>query len=264
MNIKRIINSNGFSRFILAVIIFNALIIGASTYHRLPIFHTLEWICIWIFVVEIVLKFYARESTKKFFSSGWNVFDIIVVGSAFVPNISTIATLLRILRVFRVLRLIDGLEELRLIVGVLVRSLTSMMYIGLLMFICFYIYAVMGVELFGVAQPKEYGTLHEAFFSLFRSLTCEDWTDLRYAGLAHGNYWIVTTFHVTWIMISTFLLINLVVGAVLNNYQEAHNREVTKQSEVDSESLDQRIAKLSKELNELLEQRLREGSTARA
>ena len=66
----------------------------------------------------------------------------------------------------------------------------------------------------------EYGTLHEAFFSLFRSLTCEDWTDLRYDGLPHGNYWIVTVYHVSWIMLSTFLLINLVVGAVLNNYQE--------------------------------------------
>ena len=257
MNVKAIVNSNAFGRAILGVIIFNALLIGASTYHKLPVFHVLEWVCIWIFVAEIALKFYARESVKSFFSSGWNVFDIIVVGSAFVPNISTIATLLRVLRVFRVLRLVDGLEELRLIVGVLIRSLSSMMYIGLLMFICFYIYAVMGVELFGERQPFHYGTLHEAFFSLFRSLTCEDWTDLRYDGVGEGgNYWIVTIFHVSWIMISTFLLINLVVGAVLNNYQEAHTIEIKKKEAVAPETLDARIAEVSKELNELLEQKL--------
>lgn len=263
MNTKAIINSNAFGRVILGVIVFNAVLIGMSTYHRvawvnglLPTIHVLEWICIWIFVAELALKFYARESAKKFFTSGWNVFDLIVVGSAFVPNISTIATLLRVLRVFRVLRLVDGLEELRLIVTVLIRSLSSMVYIAMLMFICFYIYAVMGVELFSNGQPSEYGTLHEAFFSLFRSLTCEDWTDLRYNGLPHGNYWVVTAFHVTWIMISTFLLINLVVGAVLNNYQEAHTNEIKRKAAVEPENLDARIVALSKELNQLLEQKL--------
>lgn len=256
MNTKAIINSNAFARTILGVILFNAVLIGVSTYHSPPLLKTLEWVCIWIFVLELGLKFYARQSTAAFFKSGWNVFDLIVVGSAFIPNISTVATLLRVLRVFRILRLVDGLEELRLIVNVLIRSLKSMMYIALLMFICFYIYAVLGVELFGVGQPMEYGTLHEAFFSLFRSLTCEDWTDLRYNGLPHGNYWVVTVFHVTWIMISTFLLINLVVGAVLNNYQEAHTQEIKKKQEAEPESLDSKIAQLSKELNQLLEQKL--------
>jgi voltage-gated sodium channel len=255
MDIKAIVNSGAFSKSILGVIVFNAILIGLSTYMVHPMIHTLEWVCIWIFVAELGLKFYARESTSAFFRSGWNIFDIIVVGSAFVPNISTIATLLRVLRVFRVLRLIDGLAELRLIVSVLVRSLSSMLYVGLLMFICFYIYAVMGVELFAAGQPNEYGTLHEAFFSLFRSLTCEDWTDLRYAGLDSNNYWVVTIFHVSWICIGTFLLINLVVGAVLNNYQEVHEEQKTNEA-VAPEGLDERIATLSKELNQLLEQKL--------
>lgn len=257
MDPKKFINSTYFGRIILGVIIFNAFLIGLSTYVESPIIHLLEWVCIWVFVVELALKFYARDNLKTFLSNGWNIFDIIVVGSAFVPNISTIATLLRVLRVFRVLRLVDGLDELRLIVSVLIKSLSSMVYIALLMTICFYIYAVMGVELFGEGQPGEYGTLHEAFFSLFRSLTCEDWTDLRYDGLPHRNYWVVTIFHVSWIMIGTFLLINLVVGAVLNNYQEVHESE--KNKNVDEESLDARIASLSKELNQLLERKLQQG-----
>lgn len=254
MHAKAMINHNAFGRFILGVIVFNAILIGLSTYHKSPLLHTLEWVCIWIFVAEIVLKFYARESTAAFFKNGWNIFDIIVVGSAFVPNITTMATLLRILRVFRVLRLVDGLPELRLIVTVLVKSLTSMVYVGLLMFISFYIYAVMGVELFGKTQPGEFGNLQEAFFTLFRMLTCDAWIDLRKAGLEHGNYWLVTGYHVSWIMISTFLLINLVVGAVLNNYQTVHDME--KMKETCNGDLDGRIAELSRELSQLLQQKL--------
>jgi voltage-gated sodium channel len=254
MNAKAMINNNMFGKFILGVIVFNATLIGISTYEPYPILYTLEWICIWIFVVEIGLKFYARESTAAFFKSGWNIFDIIVVGSAFVPNITTIATLLRILRVFRVLRLVDGLPELRLIVTVLIKSLTSMAYIALLMFISFYIYAVMGVELFGKFQPAEFGNLQETFFTLFRILTCDAWAELRGACLAHGNYWVVTAYFVSWVMISTFLLINLVVGAVLNNYQMVHEKE--KMKGMSPESVDHRIAELSKELSELLQHKL--------
>jgi voltage-gated sodium channel len=254
MNAKAMINHSAFGKAILGVIIFNAVLIGISTYEPYPILHTLEWICIWIFVIEIALKFYARESSGAYFRNGWNIFDMVVVGSAFVPDITTIATLLRVLRVFRVLRLVDGLAELRLIVTVLIQSLSSMAYIALLMFICFYIYAVMGVEMFGKVLPSEFGNLQESFFTLFRVLTCDAWAELRGAGLEHGNYWVVTAYFVSWVMISTFLLINLVVGAVLNNYQTVHEKE--KMKDLSAEDVDQRIAELSRELSQLLQHKL--------
>lgn len=254
MNARAIVHNPTFGKFIFGVILVNAFLIGLSTYHPHPWIYRLEWVCIWIFVVEIVLKFRARESAGAFFKNGWNLFDIVVVGSAFVPSVTEITTLLRILRVFRVLRLVDGVAELRLIVTVLVKSLSSMAYVGLLMLISFYIYAVMGVELFGKTQPGEFGNIHEAFFTLFRMLTCDAWSDLRYAGLEHGNYWLVTVYHVSWIMISTFLLINLVVGAVLNNYQTVHDIETIKKS--CNGDLDGRIAELSRELSQLLQQKL--------
>lgn len=250
MSVRAIVNSPWFAWSILGVIVFNAILIGISTYVTYPIVRTLEWICVWIFVVEILLKFYARDSSKAFFTDGWNIFDIVIVGAAFVPNIAGASTVLRILRVFRVFRLVKTVSELRLIVEVLVRSVRSMAYIAILMFICFYVYAVMGVELFGKTQPEHYGTLHEAFFSLFRSLTAEDWTDLRYAGLEHSDYWLVTGFHVTWILLATFLLINLVVGAVINNYHEV--QEIQKHERSTASELDKRIIELSGELQALL------------
>ncbi len=84
MEPKKFINSPYFGRIILGVIIFNAFLIGLSTYIQgSSLIHNLEWVCIWIFVVELALKFYARDNIKSFFSNGWNIFDIIVVGSAF-------------------------------------------------------------------------------------------------------------------------------------------------------------------------------------
>ena len=98
-----------------------------------------------------------------------------------------------------------------------------------------YTYAVIGVSLFKMTNysgspnitlnptnPDPYGNIGEAFFTLFRILTGEDWTDLRYNLLNVTDYSniVVTTYHVSWMVIAAFLLINLVVGAVLTNYEE--------------------------------------------
>lgn len=75
-------------------------------------------------------------------------------------------------------------------------------------------------------SPDPYGSIGEGFFTLFRALTGEDWTDLRYNLVTAAEYKIipvnpslVTIFHVTWFCIAAFLLLNLVTGAVINNYQ---------------------------------------------
>ncbi len=261
MTVRALVESDGFQQLVIVVIILNAFLIGLYLYIPHPLIPVLEWACVAFFVVELALKFYARESTVKFFRSGWNVFDLIVVGAAFVPQAGPAGTLLRVLRVFRVLRLVGTLRELRIIVNVLMRSLRSMANIALLMFICFYIYAVLGVKLFGETQPSEYGTLHEAFFSLFRSLTGEDWTDLRYSGLADNNYWLVTLYHVSWMVIGTYLLINLVVGAIVSNYQQVEREERMRLMEVVPE--EERLMELSEELYELLQTHLARSLEAR-
>jgi len=58
-------------------------------------------------------------------------------------------------------------------------------------------------------------------------MTGEDWTDLRYNLLEHTiqSNFIVTFFHSSWMIVSAFLLINLVIGAVINNYDQIMNKE---------------------------------------
>lgn len=65
-------------------------------------------------------------------------------------------------------------------------------------------------------------------FTLFRALTGEDWTDLRYNlitasqhGVVKVSPTVITSYHILWFVLSAFLLLNLVVGAIVNNYQIA-------------------------------------------
>jgi voltage-gated sodium channel len=250
--VREFVYGSRFGNFIIGVILFNAFLIGLETYVEHPAIKVLEWICVWIFVAEILLKYIYARSRREYFSDGWNWFDIIVVGAAFVPQVSGISTALRILRVLRVLRLVKIIPEMRLIVSVLARSLTSMLYIGGLMLIVFYVYAVIGHHLFGHAQP-EYATLHESMFTLFRVLTLEDWTDIRYDGVALGYYWKSTVFHVSWVLVSTFVMLNLIVGAIINNYSEVQEIEKIHHSKLDTS--DERLEQLVHELNELIAQR---------
>lgn len=233
MNIRTLVQSSAFNRFIIGVILANAFLIGLSTYLTNPDWQraiaALEWICVIIYAVEILLRFHARESFTSFFRDGWNVFDLLIVLAAFVPAANGVGPVLRILRVFRVLRLVKTIPELRLIVNVLLRSIASMKYVALLAAILFYVYAVIGVKLFGAPDHPMYpyfGSIHEACFTLFRILTGDDWTQMRYELAESGRPLTgFTVFQVSWILVATFLLVNLIVGAVINNYQKVQEIE---------------------------------------
>ena len=188
------------------------------------------------FVFELILRFVGKDDLKEYLSDGWNYFDIVIVSASFVSDtyadLSDISVL-RAFRVLRIIRLLRQLEELRLITSVLLRSVRSLGYSGVIFLLFMYAYAVVGVSLFRATdyaasanaklhptQPDPYGSLGEAMFTLFRIMTGEDWTDLRYNLIAMlpDKSVTITLFHVSWMALSAFLLINLVVGAVVNNY----------------------------------------------
>lgn len=253
----QIINSKNFEWFITAIIIINSLLIGVQATHTSSNIDFIQTIILYIFTFEIIARYIAAENSKSFFQSGWNNFDLILVLIGWIPaSLGSGSTMmaLRVLRVFRVLRLLRAAEELKLIVSVLVKSLKSMFYNGLLFLIFIYLYAVAGVSLFRLPDPQQlsptelqkyeqlmteaphspvnspdpFGTIGEAFFTLFRALTGEDWTDLRYnlvtasnLGVIDVNPSVITVFLVSWFCIAAFLLLNLVTGAVINNYQNS-------------------------------------------
>lgn len=233
MDIRKLVESAAFNHFVVTVILVNAVLIGLSTYltgaTALRAIAAIETVCVGIYLVELALRFKARDSTAAFFRDGWNVFDLVIVISALVPASNGIGPALRILRVFRVLRLVKTIPELRLIVTVLLRSVASMKYVSLLAVILFYVYAVIGVKLFGSdGHPMRsyFASVHEACFTLFRILTGDDWTQMRYELAQSGHpLGAFTAYQVSWIVVATFLLVNLIVGAVINNYQKVQDIE---------------------------------------
>lgn len=254
--LKRLVDSGSFQAFVLATILVNAVLVGWQTYEPA------RWIalaldaCLWVFVGELVLKLIVAAGTRTlpaFFRDGWNLFDIVVVVGSFLPDAGPLAVVARVLRVLRVFRLVRSLPELRLIVTVLAKSLVSMKYITLLAGVILYIYAVVGVKLFSAHLPKEYATLHEAMFTLFRVLTGDNWTEIRYAANGADWQWKATFYHVSWIIVSTFLLINLIVGAVLNNYQEVQEVERARRENLDTS--ERRLRELAAEMQAILKHR---------
>ena len=252
--IKKLVLSKKFELFISSIILINCILIGVETYFSTPLISKIQNICLIIFVVEISMRFLARDSTTSFFKDPWNNFDSLIVAISLIPesilNGSGYITALRVLRVFRILRLIRTSPEFKLIINVLFKSFRSLWYNGLFFMIFFYLFAIIGVTIFKIPNniendemlkkyelfinespnapvnsPDPYGTLHESMFTLFRILPGEDWTDVRYnliaasdIGLIDISKPIITFYHVLWFCVSAFLLLNLLVGAILNNY----------------------------------------------
>ncbi len=257
---QKITTNRIFELSIVLVILINSLLIGVETYHTSPTITLVQTLILGIFTIEILMRYIAAESNKSFFTGGWNIFDLSLVLIGYIPEAlianASMAMAFRVLRVFRVLRLLRTCREIKLIISVLAKSLSALFYNLAFYSIFLYLFAIIGVSLFKLPQPDTlqgddkaryelyietaphapgnaadpYGSLDESMFTLFRVMTGDDWSDVRYNLITASELKviqvapsIITFYHVIWFIISAFLLLNLVVGAILNNYQEVMN-----------------------------------------
>ncbi|MGJ8585382.1 MAG: ion transporter [Marinosulfonomonas sp.] len=234
---------------ILAVILINAVVLGMETSENLmavagPLIVAIDTICLAIFVLELALKLYARGGS--FFKDGWNIFDFVIVGIALVPFAQGLSVL-RALRILRLLRVISIAPALRRVVEGFVNALPGMGSVFLLMGLIFYIASVMATKLFGEAFPQWFGSLGESAYSLFQIMTLESWS----MGIVRPileTYPYAWAFFVPFILVTTFAVVNLVVGLIVNSMQEAHAEESeAATSDYRTEVLDRLIA-IEKEL----------------
>jgi len=212
--------------FILGVILFNAAILGLETSKPAmemagPLIVTLDQICLAIFVVEIAAKLTARGF--GFFKRGWNVFDFVIVGISLIPAAQGLSVL-RALRILRLLRVLSVTPSLRRVVEGLMSALPGMGSVFLLTGLIFYIAAVMATKLFGEAFPEWFGTLGLSAYSLFQIMTLESWSMgiVRPVMEVYPYAW---AFFVPFILVTTFAVVNLVVGLIVNSMQDAHHEE---------------------------------------
>jgi voltage-gated sodium channel len=211
---------------IIAVIIFNAILLGMETSptimgHAGDLILALDRICLAIFVAEIGLKLIAHG--HRFFRNGWNIFDFVIVGIALLPDAQSLSVL-RALRILRVLRVVSVAPRLRRVVEGFVTALPGMGSVFLLMAIIFYIGAVMATKLFAASFPDWFGSLGQSAYTLFQIMTLESWSMgiVRPVMEVYPYAW---AFFVPFIMMTTFAVVNLLVGLIVNSMQDAHGQE---------------------------------------
>ena len=264
----RITRSIPFEAFIIGLIVINGVMVGLETFPRIvvPYGPWLDWgqdVILAFFIVEAALKMFAlAPRADRYFRNSWNVFDFLVIVASLIPATGGFAVVARLARLMRVLRLISAVPELRLIVATLVRSIPSMLNIVALMSLMVYIYAIIGYQLFHQHDPAHWGNLGVSLLTLFQVVTLEDWVSIMDTAMeVNPLAWL---YFVSFVILGTFVVINLFIAVVINNLDEAKQERLNQleQPQYRDNLLDEiRITQRSlQRLEEQLRRRPQDGS----
>jgi voltage-gated sodium channel len=229
-------------RLITGLIVLNAVTLGLETSKTVmasfgPWLMAFDRFVIAVFVVEIAARLIVQRGA--FFRNGWNIFDVFVVGVALAPATAAFSVL-RALRVLRLLRLITAVPSLQRVVGGLLGALPGMGSILLLIALVFYVSAVMAVNLYGKEFPDLFGTLGTSLYTLFTIMTLEGWTNDVVNPIREKHPYALF-FFIPFIVITTFWVLNLFIGIIVNAMQEEHakaeagEREAERKAELKAE-----------------------------
>ncbi|XP_030067538.1 voltage-dependent T-type calcium channel subunit alpha-1H isoform X2 [Microcaecilia unicolor] len=221
-----------------------------------------------VFVFEALLKLVAF-GFRRFFKDRWNQLDLAIVLlsimgitleeieiNASLPINPTIIRIMRVLRIARVLKLLKMATGMRALLDTVVQALPQVGNLGLLFMLLFFIYAALGVELFGkmvcndenpcegLSRHATFENFGMAFLTLFRVSTGDNWNSIMKDTLRECSSddkhclsylpFISPVYFVTFVLIAQFVLVNVVV-AVLMKHLEESNKEAKEDAEMDAE-----------------------------
>lgn len=273
-----------FEYFMLMVVIVNTVVLGLETSPELAaqygrIFFVIDQICLWIFIAELFLKAVAfnkqffgeyrfDEKGDKFFHiNKWNIFDLfIVLVSVFasLPFFAVFRVLrlfksvkiikgIKSLRVIKTLKLVNGITKLRIIVKAVIKAIPSVLWTFFLLIIFAYVYAIIGVNVFGADFPENFGTLGSAFLALF-NLSSFDSSE------------VIKRFSWSWIYFISYnffeasIIMNVIVGVIVDSVNtsrqeiEDEDKDEAGNDKIEAvtlESLSAQIAELQNTMQEL-------------
>ena len=265
--IRRLVEHGAFQKFILFVIGVNALTMGLQTFPSVVsraggILTALDQVCLGIFVMELLLKMVAYN--RRFVFDGWNVFDFLVVAVCFMPSMGALSTA-RVFRVLRVFKVISGVRHLRIIIAALLKSVPGMLWTVFLLGLVYYVYAIIGTTIFGGKFDAWFGSLGKSFYSLFQIMTLESWSMgiARPVIAAYPYAWI---YFVSFVLISSFVVMNIVVAIVVNSMGDinASGEEESADAPKPEEDLGEEIRKLEEQLAVVKRLAARKDSRGRA
>ncbi len=242
--LKVIVEAAAFQNTITVFILLAAVLVGVETYpHLQERYHSALDVCdkviLGVFILEIVLKIGAEGRRPwHYFADPWNVFDFAIVVACLLPFSGSAVTVLRLLRLLRVLKLVRALPKLQILVSALLKSIPSMGYVGILLGLLFYVYAVAGVFFFSGNDPMHFGDLPLSALTLFRVVTLEGWTEILYInmygcdrvgydGMAEmckqpeATPSLAVAYFVSFVLLGTMVVLNLFIGVIMNGMDEA-------------------------------------------
>jgi voltage-gated sodium channel len=216
------VESERVQRVIITLIVLNAITLGLETSASVMaraggLLHFLDQAILAVFVAELTAKLLGHGA--RFFRSGWNLFDLAIVGIALMPATGALSVL-RALRVLRLFRLVSAVPQMRVVVESVFKALPGLGAIAALLVLFFYIFAVMATKLFGADHPAMFGTLGGSMFTLFQIMTLEGWADIAREVMVLRPYaWL---FFLAFILLATFTVLNLFIAVIVNAMQQQH------------------------------------------
>ena len=248
----QILASDRFGNFITTVILISAVTLGMETSEAVmsragSVVLLIDQLCLAIFVVELLATLLVQR--HRFFLRGWNVFDFVIVSIAFLPGAQGVSVL-RALRILRVLRVISVAPRLRRVVEGFITALPGMGSVFLLMAIIFYIGSVIATKLFAASFPEWFGNLALSAYSLFQIMTLESWSMgiVRPVMEVYPYAW---AFFVPFIMVTTFAVVNLLVGLIVNSMQDAHSEEEGERTDAYRDQVLARLEAIEQQISRL-------------
>uniref|UniRef100_G3PEK3 Voltage-dependent L-type calcium channel subunit alpha n=1 Tax=Gasterosteus aculeatus aculeatus TaxID=481459 RepID=G3PEK3_GASAC len=249
----RIINSSQFEYIMFVLILGNTLTLAVQHYEQskgfTSIMDILNMIFTVVFTIEMIIKLLAL---RHYFIDPWNSFDaLIVVGSVLDIAVSELResgkvsiTFFRLFRVLRLVKLLSKGEGIRTLLWTFVKSLQALPYVGLLIAMIFFIYAVIGMQTFGkvaidddthINRNCNFQTFFMAVLVLFRCATGEQWQEIMLAALpgrrcdpeadtepgeefncgSNLSY----IYFISFFMLCAYLIINLFIAVIMDNFE---------------------------------------------
>ncbi|XP_028265127.1 voltage-dependent L-type calcium channel subunit alpha-1D [Parambassis ranga] len=250
-----VVNSAGFEYVMFVLIILNTLCLAIQHHGQSHLFNyamdILNMVFTGVFTVEMILKLVAFKP-RGYVGDAWNVFDALVVIGSVVDIILSqntedsariSITFFRLFRVMRLVKLLSKGEGIRTLLWTFIKSFQALPYVALLIAMLFFIYAVIGMQVFGkiamvdgtqINRNNNFQTFPQAVLMLFRCATGEAWQEIMLACLpgklcdsesdynpgeertCGSNFAII--YFISFYMLCAFLIINLFVAVIMDNF----------------------------------------------
>eukprot|EP00004_Rigifila_ramosa_P019174 TRINITY_DN4846_c0_g1_i3.p1 TRINITY_DN4846_c0_g1~~TRINITY_DN4846_c0_g1_i3.p1 ORF type:complete len:1566 (-),score=403.70 TRINITY_DN4846_c0_g1_i3:850-5007(-) len=239
----KIVTHSRFTLFVMLAIMLNVLLLAAQHYPASQKFENFSDIANLFFnlffALEMILKLIGL-GVKTYFQENWNRFDFLVVTLSMIGQFSGQASwinLLRAVRIGRLLKLMHFMKGMWSLFKTILVSLPSLMNVGSLLLLLFFIYAVLGVSLFGSVVFQEninsnanFRNFPNALLLLFRSSTGEGWPSLMedcqvkppHCSESLGNCGskVASFYFVSFVVVVSFVMLNLFIAVILENFED--------------------------------------------